>query len=174
VRLSETPLYHAVEISAAVEKLAAAIRGTYQDTPFTVVVVLKGAAWFGADLVRHLPPSTTVEFMRAKSYVGDRSAGPPTFPLFPESGLEGQHVLIVEDILDTGRTLAAARERIEGVGPASLRSCVLLDKPIRREVAVEADFHGFQIEDDHFVVGYGLDYNEQYRALPAIYRLLPE
>ncbi len=173
MRLSEEPLFHAAEIAAKVAELAASISQSYEDTPFTVVVVLKGAAWFGADLVRHLPPSTTVEFMRAKSYVGMQSAGPPAFSLFPESGIVGQHVLIVEDILDTGHTLHAARARIVGEGPASVRTCVLLDKPARREIKVDVEFRGFEIPD-HFVVGYGLDYNEQYRALPAIYRLLPE
>lgn len=173
MQLSDEPLIHAAAIAGRIEELAEEIRRTYDPDPFTVLVVLKGAAWFGADLVRLLPPSTTVEFMRAKSYAGDRSAGPPEFPLFPESGIAGQHVLLVEDILDTGRTLAAARERIIDARPASLQTCVLLDKPARREIKVDVQFRGFEIAD-HFVVGYGLDYNEQYRALPAIYRLLPE
>lgn len=173
MRLSDEPLLHTAEIAARVVELAAEIRHAYGEATFTVVVVLKGAAWFGADLVRLLPPTTTVEFIRAKSYVGDRSAGPPEFALFPESGITDQHVLLVEDILDTGHTLAAVCERLLKVCPASIKTCVLLDKPSRREIAVDVQFRGFEI-DDHFVVGYGLDYNEQYRALPAIYRMLPE
>ena len=145
----------------------------YAGTPLTLVVVLKGAAWFGADLARHLPHDTTVEFIRAKSYAGDRSTGTVAFSMLAEAPLAGRNVLVVEDILDTGRTLSAVVERLGAQRPNSLRVCTLLDKPARRALEISADYVGFTIPD-RFVVGYGLDYNEAYRALPAIYTLSPE
>ena len=173
MRLSDAPLFPHEAIQARVNALAAQVRVDYAGTPLTLVVVLKGAAWFGADLARHLPNDTTVEFIRAKSYAGDRSTGTVEFSMLAEAGLGGRDVLVVEDILDTGRTLTAVVERLGAQRPNSLRVCTLLDKPARRALEITADYVGFEIPD-HFVVGYGLDYNEAYRALPAIYTLSPE
>lgn len=173
MRLSEEPLITRDDIAERVAALAAQLREDYAATPLTLLVVLKGGAWFGADLVRHLPHDTTVEFIRAKSYEGEHSTGTVHFPVVPDSSLTDRHVLVVEDILDTGRTLRAALRLVESHFPASLKVCTLLDKPARRVASVQAHYVGFEIPD-HFVVGYGLDYNELYRALPAIYTIHPE
>lgn len=166
-------MYSEAEIAECVRELAARICADYGDTCLTLLVVLKGGAWFAADLARRLPFSTEIEFTRAKSYRGAASTGEVSFLIEPGPGLAGRHVLIVEDILDTGHTLAAIMARVAALGPASLRVCTLLNKPARRAAPVRADYVGFEIPD-HFVVGYGLDYEEQYRALPAIYTMVSE
>ena len=173
MQLSVEPLITQEAIAARVAELGAALRADHAAAPITLLVVLKGAAWFGADLVRHLPHDTVVEFVRAKSYAGTESRGAVEFTVLPEQSLAGRQVVIVEDILDTGRTLHATRELVVQHRPRSVKICTLLDKPARRVIEIGADYVGFAIPD-HFVVGYGLDYNEEYRALPAIYTLLPE
>jgi len=174
MRLDMRPLYSAATIAERVAELATRLREDYADRTITLLVVLKGGAWFGADLARTLPPDTRVEFIRAKSYVADASSGEVRFLVEPEpAALHGRDVVIVEDILDTGHTLDAILKRVEVLAPASLGVCTLLDKPTRRRVAVEAGYVGFTIPDE-FVVGYGLDYDEAYRTLPGIYRLVPE
>lgn len=171
MRLSDEPLLDADAIAARVAELAAAIRRDYDGTPLTCLVVLKGAAWFGADLIRLLPESTVVEFVHARSYDGAASTGNVHIETGAGPLAAGSHVLLIEDIIDTGHTLAALRARLLAHRPASLKACALLDKPARRQVDAAADYIGFEIPD-HFVVGYGLDYNEHYRALPAIYQLI--
>lgn len=173
MRLDVQPMISAETIAAHVALLASRICEDYAGKCITLLIVLKGGAWFGADLARALPPDTRVEFIRAKSYVADSSSGEVRFLVEPEATLRGRDVLIVEDILDTGNTLAAILNRVAAFAPASLRVCALLDKPARRRVPVQADYVGFEIPDA-FVVGYGLDYDEAYRTLPAIYRLVPE
>ena len=165
----ERPLLTAAAIQRRVDELGAEIAAYYGDVPFTMLVVLKGAIPFAADLMRAIGNAAmAVEYIRARSYDGAESTGEVRIMVPPEESLEGRHVLIVEDILDTGRTTRVILDHIEQQGAASCGVCVLLDKPARREVAVTADFCGFTI-DNHFVVGYGLDFNERYRELPAVF-----
>lgn len=154
------------EINARIHILAREITAGLGDIPVTLVCALKGAALFAADLLRVLPPSYMLEFDRAKSYEGTVSTGKVT-RLMPAPVLTDRHVLIVEDIIDTGRTMQALLADYRAQKPASLHVCTLLDKPSRREVPVSADFIGFSIPD-RFVVGYGMDYEEAYRGLPYI------
>lgn len=139
------------------------------DCPMILVVgVLKGAWVFMADLVRHLQLDVRCDFVRLSSYgSGTVSAGQPRLMLDVSEAIQGQHVLIVDDIIDTGISLQWLSEHLSQRQPASLKSCVLLDKPARREVDIQADYVGFQIPD-RFVVGYGIDFAQQYRALPYI------
>ena len=164
------PLFGEREIAARVEAMAAAIAADFAD-PFLIVVALKGAFVFAADLVRALSRHERhpeIAFLRLSSYADStRSSGEVRLIGEAPPDLTGQRVLLVDDILDTGRTLQRARTILEEAGAAEVRLCVLLDKPTRREVEVGADYVGFPIEDV-FVVGYGLDYGERYRTLPYI------
>jgi hypoxanthine phosphoribosyltransferase len=157
------------ELRAKVVELGRAISETYDDEDCPLLVcVLKGAFIFLADLTRHLGMRHEVDFMEVSSYgAGTESTGVVRILLDLEQSIEGRHVLIVEDIVDSGRTLAYMRRNLQTRGPASLRVCALLSKPSRREVDVELDWVGFEVPNE-FVVGYGLDYAEDYRNLPFI------
>jgi hypoxanthine phosphoribosyltransferase len=168
MRLREEPLISAEAIRARVHELGAQITSDYAGREVMVVVVLKGGLLFAADLLRAIRLPLSLEYIRAKSYEGDRSQGHVELKVLPEQSLSGQHVLFVEDILDTGRTTAAALDIARKANAASVGLCVLLDKPSRRMTPIQADYVGFTIED-LFVVGYGLDYNEHHRELPAIH-----
>lgn len=168
MRISERPLLTAAQIRRRVAELAEHISRDYQGHEITVVTVLKGGAIFAADLIRQITVAVTLDFIRAKSYEGTLSRGVVEVMVFPEVSLAGKQVLLVEDILDTGRTASAILERLKVENPATMKVCALLDKPTRRVTPVPLDYRGFSI-DDRFVVGYGLDYEERYRELPAIY-----
>ncbi len=141
------------------------------DTPLVLVVILKGATVFAADLLRSLSIPAELEFVSAASYgSGTSSTGRVRLAHMVEGPLVGRHVLLVEDIVDSGRTVDAVAKRIRRLGPASLRIAALLDRPARRAVDVKIDFCGFVIPD-RFVIGYGLDYAGLYRELPGIYSL---
>jgi hypoxanthine phosphoribosyltransferase len=157
------------ELQARVAELGRAINETYTDEDCPLLVcVLKGAFVFLADLTRHLKVRHEVDFMEISSYgVGTESTGVVRILLDLEQSIEDRHVLIVEDIVDSGRTLAYMRRNLQTRGPASLRVCALLSKPSRREVDVTLDWVGFEVPNE-FVVGYGLDYAEEYRNLPFI------
>jgi len=136
-----------------------------------VIFVLKGAFIFCSDLVRSLSRhqiDITLDYIVAKSYVGTESSG--DFKLLVDVDIEGKEVLIVEDIIDTGKTILRLKEKLIRKQPASLKVVCLLDKPARREVDVSGDYVGFEIEDE-FVVGYGLDCDEKYRYLPFISKM---
>jgi hypoxanthine phosphoribosyltransferase len=134
----------------------------------TVVCVLKGAFIFTADLVRNLTVPCRIEFIRASSYGTHRaSTGRVMLDHHHDPHVEGKHVLLVEDILDTGLTLSRILEELRSHNPASLRICTLLDKPSARTIAVSADYTGFTIPDI-YVVGYGLDAAGKYRELPYV------
>ncbi|MBI4337072.1 MAG: hypoxanthine phosphoribosyltransferase [Chloroflexi bacterium] len=136
-----------------------------------LVGVLKGSFMFMADLVRHLTMPVEVEFVRVASYgQSTRSSGKPRVLYGVRSQVRGRHVVVVEDIIDTGRTTAAVLRYLERRRPALLRVCTLLDKPVRREVPVPLHYVGCQVPD-RFLVGYGLDAAEQHRQLPDIYAL---
>ncbi|MCY4418158.1 MAG: hypoxanthine phosphoribosyltransferase [Chloroflexi bacterium] len=159
------------DLRSAVGTLAGQIDQDYASTGLVVVCVLKGATIFTADLLRQLKSNVhRLEFLRASSYgSGTESSGSVRVEgSIPDGLIAGQHVLIVDDIADTGHTCVAVTKYLGEMGPASLRYCTLLDKPDRREVEVEYDYVGFTIPN-HFVVGYGMDLDERYRGLPAIY-----
>ena len=159
------------ELRAGVATLAREIDRDYADTGVVIVCVLKGAAIFTADLLRVLCADVhRLEFVRASSYGGgtESSADVRLTGTLDPGHLSGQHVLIVDDIADTGFTGVAVKDYIQSLAPASLRYCTLLDKPDRREVEAQYDYVGFTIPN-HFVVGYGMDFDERYRGLPAIY-----
>ena len=165
---SLTPLFSAAEIDTQVRALAAAIdRDTPSDVPLHLLGVLKGAFVFLADLSRALAGPVTIDFVRTSSYgSGTISAGDVRFLETPDD-VTGRHVLIVEDIVDTGETLHALREWLLTHQAASVRTVCLLDKPSRRVRDVPVEFIGFTI-DDVFVVGYGLDLSGRHRELPYI------
>src|SRR6267378_2626790 len=160
-------------IARRVQELGKQISQVYADidTPLVMVVILKGATVFAADLLRSLSIPAELEFMRAASYgAGTSSSGKLRLAHMVDGPLVGRHVLLVEDIVDSGRTVNAIAKRLRRLGPASLRIAALLDRPARRVVEVKIDFCGFVIPD-RFVIGYGLDYAGLYRELPHIYSL---
>jgi hypoxanthine phosphoribosyltransferase len=157
------------QIRARVLELGREIAGDYgPGEDLHLVAILKGAFLFLADLVRGMERPVTLDFMAVSSYgKGTRSSGEVRMVKDLDSGLEGRNVIIVEDIVDTGLTLSYLQEILRARSPKSLRTACLLSKPSRREVDVGVEYIGFTIED-HFVVGYGLDYGERYRNLPYI------
>ena len=164
----------AERIARRVEELADEIAHSPEGReggPVLVLAVLKGAFMFAGDLVRALDRAglaPQIDFLTLSSYGdGTVSSGTIRVASTPRAPLEGRHVLLVDDILDSGRSLAYARDFVASAGAASVRTCVLLDKPSRRVVDVAADHVGFEIED-RFVVGYGVDFAEQFRHLPFI------
>ena len=152
-----------------VEELGQAITETYSDEdPPLLVCVLKGAFVFLADLTRQMHVRHEVDFMETSSYgARTKSSGVVRILLDLERNIEGRHVLIVEDIVDSGRTLKYVTRNLQTRNPASVRVCTLLNKPSRRVMDVPIDFAGFEVPDE-FVIGYGLDFDEEYRNLPFI------
>jgi hypoxanthine phosphoribosyltransferase len=159
-------------IRARVAALARRIDANYRGKPLSLVVVLKGACVFAADLMRQVTIPCTIDFIAAASYgAGTRSSGPVALSGLDGLGLAGRHVLVVEDILDTGRTSSAILDRLRLGEPASLALCALLRKPAAAALDLPVGYAGFDIPDD-FVVGYGMDYAERYRNLRGIHRLI--
>jgi hypoxanthine phosphoribosyltransferase len=161
-------LLSADDIQRRVAEMAQQIAADYRGQPVTIVGVLTGCLIFLADLVRHLDLPLRICLVQASSYRGLTTA-PGALRVQPEllPDLRGRHVLLLDDILDTGQTLAYLREHLQALGVASLRIAVLLRKAGRLKVPVEAEYSGFDIPDA-FVVGYGLDYNDEYRHLPYV------
>ncbi len=163
-----TPAIPAKQLERRVREMAEQISADYAGQQPVIVGVLKGAWVFMADLVRQLSIPVRCDFVRLSSYgVGTVPTGPPRLLLDLTESIAGQHVLVIDDIVDTGISLEWLQRHMLAKQPASLKTCVLLDKPARREVDVEPDYVGFEIPD-RFVVGYGIDYAEQYRELPYI------
>ncbi|HYT13674.1 MAG TPA: hypoxanthine phosphoribosyltransferase [Candidatus Nitrosopolaris sp.] len=163
----------AARISRRVRFLGRQISDAYADieTPLVMLVILKGATVFAADLLRSLRVPAELEFVRAASYgAGVASSGRVKLAHMVEGTFAERHVLLVEDIVDSGRTAEAVTKRVHQAKPASLRLAALLDRPARRVVDVKIDFRGFVIPD-RFVIGYGLDYAGLYRELPDIHSL---
>ncbi len=161
-------------IQRRIAELGAELNAAYDDEDVPIFVcVLKGAFLFLADLVRHLRFRHEIDFMVVSSY-GDatRSSGIVRILLDLERSIEGRHVVVVEDIVDTGYTIDYILRNLASRHPASLRIATLLNKPSRRKVEVPLDFVGFEVPDE-FVIGYGLDYAQQYRNLPYIGVLKP-
>jgi hypoxanthine phosphoribosyltransferase len=156
-------------IQSRVRELAAEIERDYPaGEEIHLVCVLKGGFVFMADLIRAMSPRVTLDFIAVSSYAkSTKSSGEVRLLKDLDSGLEGRHVIIVEDIVDTGLTLTYLQDILRARAPKSLRTVCLLSKPSRRQVNVSVDYIGFTIED-RFVVGYGLDYAEKYRNLSSI------
>ncbi len=162
------------EIRTRVAELGAEISRDYAGEELLVVGILKGAMIFLADLVRNITVPVCFDFMAVSSYGSStKSSGAVRILKDLDSGIEGRHILIVEDIVDTGLTLNYLVDNLKARGPVSLKICTLLDKPSRRVAPVEIHYNGFIIPDE-FVVGYGLDYKERYRNLPHVMVLKPE
>jgi hypoxanthine phosphoribosyltransferase len=164
-------LYSADQIAVQVRKLAVQINHDYAEKELLLVGVLKGSFLFIADLCRHLTSTVSIDFVRLASYGSEtQSSGIIEFRTDLETPIKGKHVIIVEDIIDSGYTLQSLYHRLLERQPASLKICTLLDKHSRREVEIEADYIGMTM-DDGFIVGYGLDFDERYRHLADIYLL---
>ena len=155
------------EAKEIVERLGKQISKDYEGKNLVLVSVLKGAVVFMADLMRAIDIPLSIDFMVVSSYNKTESTGTVKIIKDLDTDLTGKDILIVEDILDTGRTLASLMEILKMRNPASLKICTFLDKPDRRVSKISADYIGKVIPDE-FVVGYGLDYDEKYRTLPFI------
>lgn len=163
------------DIAAKVSELGARISADYQGRPVTLVSVLKGSLPFMADLMRAIDLPLRIDLMEVSSYGGTTTESSGLVRILKDlsASIEGEDVLIVEDIIDTGLTLNYLLRYLRGKNPKSIRICTLLDKPARRLVEIPVDYIGFTIPDQ-FVVGYGLDYGELYRNLRFVGVLRPE
>lgn len=162
------------EIKNKVQELGKIITEEYRGKNLLLVTVLKGAVVFLADLMRAIDTPAEIDFMVVSSYgSGVKSSGVVKIVKDLDVPLKDRHILIVEDILDSGLTLSYIKGILQDRGPASIRIVTLLDKPARRKADIKADYVGFEVPDD-FVIGYGLDYDEKYRNLPYIGVLKPE
>lgn len=157
------------ELNKKIENLANQISESFKDKDLTLICVLKGGIMFMVDIAKKLKQKNIqFEFMDVSSYCGTtESTGKLTIHKDLECSLENKHAILIEDIVDSGRTLSYLKKYLESKNPASLKVCTLLDKPSRRIVKIEADYVGFTIPDK-FVIGYGLDYEQRYRNLPYI------
>ncbi len=164
------PLISQQEIKEKNREIGQKITQDYKDLDLVVVGVLKGAFVFLADLVRQITIDHEIDLVGASSYEGTSSTGQIVFTKQPDLELKGRDVLLVEDIVDTGWTLAKTVESMQLLNPRSIKVCALIDKRERREAQINVDYSCFCI-DGGFIVGYGLDYNEKYRNLPAIFNL---
>jgi hypoxanthine phosphoribosyltransferase len=162
-------------IQAKIAELGRRIGEDYADRPLTLVSVLKGSLPFMADLMRAIPVPVRIDLMEVSSYGGTATESSGLVRILKDlsASIEGEDVLIVEDIIDTGLTLNYLLRYLRGKNPRSIRICTLLDKPARRLVDIQVDYIGFTIPDQ-FVVGYGLDYQEFYRNLRFVGVLRPE
>ena len=164
----ERILFHETTILSRLDQLAAQISQAYRDRELTVVAVLNGSLMFMADLLRRIPLPLKLDCLSVASYHGTaETSGEVVFKQIALPDVMDRHVLILDDILDSSHTLAAIREKLESAKPKSIGVCVLLSKKKDRARPVDADYVGFEIEDE-FVVGYGLDFMERYRNLPYI------
>ena len=164
------------ELEEIITALAERINADYKDSqkPIILITILKGSLIFASDLMRKLDLPVELEFMKVSSYgVGTKSSGEIRIHLdLMRENLEKYNILIIEDIVDSGRTLSRLTALLKNRNANSVKTCTLLDKPSRREVEFTPDYVGRQIEDE-FVIGYGLDYDEKYRALPFVGVLHP-
>ena len=164
----ERTLFDEATIVARLDDIAAKISADYRDRELTVIAILNGSLIFMADLLRRIPLPLKLDCLSVASYHGGlETSGEVIFRQVALPDIQGRDVLLLDDILDSGNTLAAIREKLSTAGPRSMRVCVLLQKKKVRSRPVDADYVGFEIEDE-FVVGYGLDYMERYRNLPCI------
>ena len=155
------------EVRIRIREIADEISDKYRGDEVLLIGILNGSVFFITALAQQMSIPLEMDFMAASSYVGTDSTGKVLITKDLDRSVEGRHVIIVEDIVDTGQTLHLLREMIEEKSPASLEIVTLLDKPERRKVDFEADIIGFSIPDK-FVIGWGMDYNQKYRELPYI------
>ena len=168
-QISKQILFSRDEIQKRVREIASQISQEYAGRELVVIGILKGAFVFMADLVREISVPCKVDFVRVASYgASSESSGKVVMTKDIETSIKGRDILIVEDIVDSGLTLQYLVNWLKERNPHSLKICVFLDKRKRRKVSFEADYVGFTI-DDGFVVGYGLDFDEQFRFLPDVY-----
>jgi len=162
-------LFSRERIAVEIKRLAQEISSDYGDQEVLLVGVLKGAFLFVADLIRELETPAKIDFVRLSSYgSGTKTSGIIEFRKDLEMSIKGRHVIIVEDIIDSGYTLQYLYNKLWERQPRSLKICTLIDKSIRREVEIKADYIGISM-DDGFIIGYGLDHDEKYRDLSDIY-----
>ena len=155
-------------LQTRIKELAKEIKDDYKGEEITFISVLKGAIFFTVDLMKNYDGDAILDVVRVSSYSGENSTGIIELKIpLKEKNIKDKNIVIVEDIVDTGRTFNYLVEYIKNMKPKSIKTCVMLDKPSRRVVSFEADYVGFTIED-LFVIGYGLDYDEKYRNLPYI------
>ncbi|MBE6915405.1 MAG: hypoxanthine phosphoribosyltransferase [Ruminococcaceae bacterium] len=156
------------KIQSRVAEMAAELKHEYEGKNPLILCVLKGSLIFTADLVRKMDIPLEIDFIQVSSYGnGTTSSGEPVLKKVPSIDLKDRHVIVVEDILDTGATLRFLMKKLIEMQPASLKLCTFIDKPERRKVQIEADYVGYKIPNC-FIVGYGLDCAEQFRGLPYI------
>lgn len=161
-------MYTEEQITSKIAELAAQINEDLKGEPVTVICILKGASFFACDLAKRLTMPVVMDFMMVSSYGnGTVSSGNLRIKKDLEESIEGANVIVVEDIVDSGRTLKHLKQDLKDRGAKSVRLCALLSKPARHEVEVEVEYIGYEIPDE-FVVGYGLDYAQKYRNLPYI------
>jgi hypoxanthine phosphoribosyltransferase len=164
----ERVLFDEPAINRRLDELAAQISNDYRDRELTVIAVLNGSLIFMSDLLRRIPLPLKLDCFSVVSYHGKaQTSGEVIFKQVALPDIVGRDVLILDDILDSGHTLAAIRDKLQTIKPRSIRVCVLLSKRKQRARHVDADYVGFEIEDE-FVVGYGLDFMEHYRNLPYV------
>ncbi len=164
----EKVLYSEEDIARRVKELGEQISRDYEGKPLAVIGVLRGGAVFCADLIRNITVPMELSFIEASSYKNATTPqGEVSIQISRGFSAKGLHILIAEDIIDTGHTLYAVRERLLAEGALSVKMCCILNKPSRRQAQITADYVGFDIPDE-FVVGYGLDYANKYRNLPYI------
>ena len=156
------------QLDERIKEMGHQIAEDYQGEPLTIVGILKGAVIFFADLARAIDLPLQMDFMSVSSYgSGTTSSGVVKIIKDLDADVTGRHILLVEDIIDTGITLAYLKEYLSNRGARSVKICTLLDKPTRREKAVHVDYIGFTMQDE-FLIGYGVDYAENYRNLPYV------
>jgi hypoxanthine phosphoribosyltransferase len=165
------PVISKEEIETRIKAVGQKISRDYQNKDLVLVGILKGAFIFLSDLTRQISIDHTIDLIGASSYKGTCSTGRVVFTKQPDINLENRDILLVEDIVDTGRTLNKIIEFTRLLNAGSVKICTLIDKQAEREVKIDIDYSCFSL-DKGFIVGYGLDYNEKYRNLPAIYDLI--
>ncbi|MDA3917817.1 MAG: hypoxanthine phosphoribosyltransferase [Deltaproteobacteria bacterium] len=164
------PLISELEISRQINKIGKMISKDYETKDLVLVGILKGSFIFLSDLTRQISIDHEIDLIGASSYKRTSSTGQIVFTKQPDLEFENRDILLVEDIVDTGNTLLKIVEFVQLLNPSSIKICSLIDKHERREVQIKVDYACFLL-DKGFIVGYGLDYNEKYRNLPAIYDL---
>ncbi len=155
------------ELTTRINEVAKQIQKDYNNEEIVLICILKGAVFFATELAKNINSSVIMDFMKVSSYDGTKSTGNLDFTLDISQKIEGRNVLIVEDIVDTGRTLTYLKQYLTSKNPKKLKVCTMLDKKERRELEFTPDYTCFDIPDK-FVIGYGLDFDEKYRNLPYI------
>ena len=160
-------LINKIKLEKRIEEIGKQIDKDYQGKEIVLIGILKGSVMFMAELAKNIKSNVEIDFMDVSSYEGTESTGNIKINKDIRNSIEGKDVIIVEDIIDTGRTLTYVMEYLKGKNPNSIKIATMLSKPSRRVIELDVDYIGYTIEDK-FVIGYGLDYNEKYRNLPYI------